>query len=278
MNIDHIEKNIISLYDKAKSLESAVIQNRLEWDAYQQSNNGNNSIDSLLESDDYEVGPFNYYCKQLYNSIIIYLECNKLSSTLEHFHKDIGIKFNEFDATEFNIGIDEPYNVFLNKISSYIDVLGLRKNDVKIDNAIGLMYLERILKSTAVIIARNGSVPDSEPKVYNAVKSILEVIFPSSIHAKGAFFKKAQEYKPDILIPELSVAVEYKYVDNEAKLKATISQISDDVKGYDDEKDYFRFYAVFYVKGDICGVERFKELWKEKNYPSNWKSYYIVGQ
>src|SRR5690606_2163362 len=113
------------------------------------------------------------------------------------------------------------------------------------------------------------NLPKSETDVYKAVRKVVESVFPSAIMPKSNFLKTAQEYKPDILIPEIFSAVEYKYADSEQKLKSTIAQISDDVVGYTGDKDYRLFYAVFYVTNDFWGAEKFQVAWNEKKFPEN---------
>ena len=136
----------------------------------------------------------------------------------------------------------EPYNIFLVNLSQFLsplDVLGDSSRYLKLS---GVQYLEVILRNTATIIHKSGIKPKSETEVYNAVKHVLEAVFPSAKPgAKSNFVKTAQGYKPDILLPELSAAVEYKYAADEGKLKNVIAQISDDVKGYTGDSDYKLF-------------------------------------
>ena len=141
----------------------------------------------------------------------------------------------------------------------------------------GVHYLETVLRNTGQIITTSGEKPRSETRVYKAVRSVLEAIFPSAKKPQSNFIKTAQVYKPDILITELYSAVEYKYAKDEAKLKTTIGQIADDVKGYTGDPDYKLFYAVFYVTKDFWGQDRFDAVWSEKEFPSNWRAFYVVG-
>jgi hypothetical protein len=137
--------------------------------------------------------------------------------------------------------------------------------------------LENILNSTAAILNKRGITPRSEVDVYREVRSTLEAVFPAAKSPKSNFIKTAQEYRPDILVPELHAVIEYKFAESEAKLKSTIAQISDDVKGYTGDTDFNLFYAVFYVKADFWGPEKFKAVWAEKKFPENWRAIYVVG-
>lgn len=103
-------------------------------------------------------------------------------------------------------------------------------------------------------------------------------MFTGAKSPRSSFIKSFKEYKPDILIPELHAAVEYKYANSAEKLKSTIDQICADVTGYTGDSDYRIFYAVFYVTQDFWGQEMFARVWSEMNFPKNWKAFYIVGK
>jgi hypothetical protein len=142
----------------------------------------------------------------------------------------------------------------------------------------GLKYLENILNQTGYIINQSDKIPTKETDVYNAVKTVINSTFLNS-HEPGSNFRKiGKQYKPDILVPELEVAIEYKYGDSEQKIIKCIEQIIVDVHGYQKDKTYKIFYAVFYVKNDVIGKLRFDEIWKEYNFPNNWKPIYCIGK
>ena len=87
---------------------------------------------------------------------------------------------------------------------------------------------------------------------------------------RSKFIKTAQEYKPDILIPELKTAIEYKYAKSENRLKAIIDQIYADAANYTNDDDYLKFYAVFIIDGNFWAPPKCEAVWKEKNFPPNW--------
>lgn len=135
----------------------------------------------------------------------------------------------------------------------------------------GLVYLEHILESTAVIIKSLGIVPTKESEVYDAVRIVTQATFPKVIYPTESFQKEAKCYRPDILIPTLKCAIEYKYAMDEKRLIDTIDQILVDVKGYSHNRVYNLFYAVFYVKSGIWTEKKFNSVWEEREFPDNWK-------
>lgn len=216
----------------------------------------------------------------LHNQIICYLDVLKLHKYLEIFIN----KFKEFpDVKKAYYGID--YNPIENKITNkylldlwhFLSPFDFFKTDDRFKEN-GIEYLETILRNTQNIILKLGNKPTTEPQVYNSVKIIVESIFPTANKPKAGFFKTMKNYNPDILIPELNVAIEYKYADSEAKLKSSVEQVVSDVQGYTGDSDYKLFYAVFYATEDFWGLDRFKAIWEEHKFPENWKGFYIIGK
>jgi hypothetical protein len=178
-----------------------------------------------------------------------------------------------------NRSADGSQNLFLHEIWAFLsayEVFG--QNDLShLMRRTGINYLETILRNTAVIIHHRKITPKNETDVYKAVADVCMAVYPASSNLDSPFIKIAGEYKPDVLIPALNCAVEYKYAKTQAKLKSTIEGILGDVQNYSDHPIYKIFDAVFYVKPDIWGAQKFDEVWKQNKFPPNWKGIYIVG-
>jgi len=280
--LNSIELKIAKLLDEARKLEVNVAHHYIEWSQLQSSDN---SVppDYLMDGDEELVKPFKYIAKSIYMSIVYYLDCKELDAYLSIFYKIFGKKpekpnhVDDFDIDHYWSG--EPYSLFLKEVNQFLSVFDFVGTDEeRYKRLSGIQYLETILNNTASIISKLGKETKSETQVYSAVRNTLEAIFPSAKSPKSNFLKTAKEYKPDILIPELFAAIEYKYAKDETKLKATIEQIAADVKGYTGDKDYNIFYAVFYVTEDFWGPKRFNEVWKEQKFPKNWIPVYVVGK
>lgn len=281
MNPNSIKAHLRELLTEAEKLEGDLARHQFEWAIWDSKGRKGSPPGWLIDGDNELVKPFEQLATSLYLSTVCLLDALGLHEYLSQFYQRHGKSFNsnsaasQFDIDHYWSG--EPYNVFLVELKKFLrplEVLGSSDRYLKLS---GVQYLEVILGNTANIIHKSGKVPKSEPDVYKAVRGVLEAIFPTAKSPKSNFFKTAQEYKPDILIPELSTAVEYKYSADEARLKTCIAQIADDVKGYTGDNDYNLFYAVFYVKSDIFGKKKFEAAWKEKKFPKNWRAFYIVG-
>jgi hypothetical protein len=173
----------------------------------------------------------------------------------------------------------DPQNTFLHEAWAFLSAYEtFGTNDLShLMQRTGISYLETILRNTAVIIHHRKITPKNETDVYKAVADVCKAVYPGSAKLDSPFVKIAGEYKPDVLIPALNCAIEYKYAKTEAKLKATIEGILGDVQNYSNHQEYKLFYAVFYVKPDIWGAQKFEEVWKQNNFPANWKGIYVVG-
>lgn len=141
----------------------------------------------------------------------------------------------------------------------------------------GRQILENILKSTNKILTDNSLIPSHEPDIYPCIRKTVEVVFPEHKTPTTPFLRNASEYKPDVLLPILKSAVEYKLARNEKELNKTMDEILIDVQGYDEHTDYDFFYAAFYVKSGVTTSMKFDLLWKQKKFPKNWKPIFIEG-
>lgn len=282
MSHNFIKAKLRELLIEARALEEDLADHLLNV-AYSESlDDDEKDIQSLLDAESRYVEPFEYVTESLFLTTVCLLDSLGLQLYLTQFYQKFGKKFNSTKAAkDFVFGsywVADPYSTFLADIRQFLMPLGILDDNSIYLKTSGISYLETILKNTATIVHKSGRTPVTETEVSKIARDVLEVIFPSAIKPKSNFFKKAQEYKPDILIPELSAAVEYKYATDEVKLKATIGQISDDVKGYTGDSDYNLFYAVFYVTNDFWGEEAFRHAWNEKEFPPNWQAFYIVGR
>lgn len=282
-----LEEHILNLLKQAAELEVEVAQNLIVWEHWRSipDDKRGEPPEWLVDNTAISGGSFRYTLTCLYESVLCYLDQNDLTYLSEHFLRTFGKDFTADHAThvaqEFKeIHIGGKYNVFLSTLRRFLGVFPFASNS-PLTHGIRptrVLILENILKNTAQIIYEMKAQPKSEPDVYKAVKHVIKAAFPSAKDATSNFCKTAKHYKPDILVPELEVAIEYKYADSEVRLKSVVDEIHADVSGYTGDADYREFYAVFYVTEDFWGEDRFQVIWKEKKFPNNWKGYYKVGK
>lgn len=242
-----------------------------------------------IDDDDHEfeittsdmTDDFGDMVKQVYRFIFHYIETTKMPEYLKYTEKILGglIDDGKYFHEHNNTPEEFAPSLFVYECWSLLRVYpAFHDQDLKyLLKRTGLIYLENILSNTGVIIHNNNINIKGEPDVYNAVKVVCKATFPDAQEVQSAFVKTAKEFKPDILVPSLNCAIEYKYAEDETKLKATIEGVVADVKNYSNHPYYKIFYAVFYVTRDIWGQKKFDEVWKEFEFPANWKGIYVVG-
>jgi len=220
---------------------------------------------------------FELLSKRVYNLRIAYLESKNLHFYLKIFDEKIKPFFSDrkvlFSAYSF---LDSSISAFTHSVGLFLNSFP-EFGSIDEKDLTGLDFLENILESTAIVLKEKGVNPTNETQVYNAVKILCQATFPKAMFPTESFQKMARCYKPDILIPSLGCAVEYKYALTEKKLVTTIDQILIDVKAYENHDIYKNFYAVFYVKPGHITDTRFKQIWAEKMFPENWKGIFVLG-
>jgi hypothetical protein len=235
----------------------------------------------------YESGMESF--KKMFEQLIIlclaYFEVKNLLLFRAMFEKEVSPLLNADDISIaegcFKEDADDFSSNLVSLVWSYLAPfpgfeLDLNKILLK---QMGHVLLRNILESTGYIIKETGTTPPKqETEVTNAVKIFCEVAFPGSRNPKKTSLqKKAKAYFPDILIPDLKCAIEYKYAESKEVLTRTIDEILIDVAGYNNDPHYKIFYAVFYVEPGVISKPIFWEIWEEKNFPQNWIAIFIEG-
>ncbi len=244
---------------------------------------GDKKDEEYYQHEGYLKDNFSSNSIQLYTLITCYFESLNLDNHLNEFKIQIKPLIDDpkqlFNAIP-NDDIAELVSITLEKIWGFLITFEFSQGSYldKLLKQVGLNYLETILKNTQVILNKVKATPTSETQVYNKVKFVIHSVFRSSVDAKSNFFKCFKKYDPDVLIPELHAAIEYKYADTENKLKTQLDQIAADTKGYTGDLTYQIFYAVFYVTDDFWGIDKFEQAWEEMKFPKNWKAFYVVGK
>ena len=116
--------------------------------------------------------------------------------------------------------------------------------------------------------------------IYKQVKWVLGLYYPSCrLRNKASFIQEFKAYNPDLLIPELKTAIEYKYVKSATdNIDEFIDQIRIDVANYTDDYRYENFIAVIYIQNtSVATPESIEVAWKAKKFPNNWELVIVNG-
>lgn len=277
------EQRVSSLLQTAHRLESELAQ--FEWykQLYEQ-RHPDEKLPLSIQEQDYDLRtPFSGTLDSLYLASLMLIQSKGMPDYLQLFHQRLGKPFDAWKAA-CNFDHDEyfspgPYNVFLRELRNLLAPFNVLSTSIaQYERQAGALYLERILNNTAALVQWSGVKVERETDVSRAVRDMLYLLFPRARNAPPAKFIGAlKSYVPDILIPELCVAIEYKYVDSDEKLKTAIEGIAVDVPAYTGDAGYDTFYAVFYLTSHFCTAEHFYVAWSEFSFPANWKSIFVVG-
>lgn len=134
--------------------------------------------------------------------------------------------------------------------------------------------LDAILRKTDFIIKHTNAHVETSDDIFSQMKWVLSLYYPSCRYKENTLFhNEITDYQPDILIPELKVAVEYKFIkDVTENIDIYIDQINSIAKNDLSNFHYDKFIIVIYIYGIEPEIETSIEVaWKAKNFPSNWE-------
>lgn len=212
--------------------------------------------------------------KRLYYKICYFLELKDIPIYCEMFTS----KFKEiiesekkvledyggwYDDSEPSMLIHDEFREFL---SSFVEF------DNKLLEKLEVNKLKLILENTNSILNKTNTQITNETSIYSQIRWITEIIYPTTrALGKARFIKKFATYHPDILVPEISSAVEYKYIKKSENFEKFIDQLKTDADNYDGDPEYKYFYAVVYFecKSDI-NKAAFEQAVIEKKFPEAW--------
>lgn len=172
----------------------------------------------------------------------------------------------ELISIEHNSGAGEQYCSSLAEAWTIYEPMAI----VALSGAVtGLSVLETILRNTAKIIAKSGIPAENETQIRNEVLRVLQLAFLDA-RKDPAIAKNFKTYKPDIGIPSLMAAVEYKFLRTKKDMKSHLDQVFADIKGYDRHGIWKNFYAVFCQKGPFFTQEDVVQTFREVGAKVNW--------
>jgi hypothetical protein len=277
-----IEERLTQLLLEAEGLERPMAQHKWELAEWNSQHGGQSPPDHFVDRDIELEAPFKAHLRALYLASVCLIDSRNLLAYLKQFYGHFGADFDSTKAASAFGSDDEAphyfYNTFLRDLHLFLMPLGIDLSSDRYRQQAGVKYLENLLDGTAALLHQSNITPSSEAQVYSPVRQIVSILFSSARNPPAArFIQSFKCYKPDILIPELLAAVEYKYINSSEDLSSALAGIADDVKGYSGDADYKLFYAVFYLTQSFVGREQFLAAWAEKGFPKNWVPIYVVG-
>ena len=277
----HIIEQLTQSLADAESLERAISLVKWQMLLHGQQHTGM-PPDDLLEEEAEAGLRLEHALNSIYLWTVFLLDTAGLHRYLRQFYERFGRKFDrKAAASKFDSPHpDSYYNVVLSDLRVFLEPFNLRAGSGhQLRGRRDVAILERVLRNTALFIQDLAHPPASEAELDRAMRRILERLFPGSAKAPSSrFIKTHKYYKPDLLIPELGAAIEYKYIDSEIDLKTHLGQLAEDAHAYSDDPQYHLFYAVVFITYDFAGQEHYDHAWKEFKMSDNWVAFYIDGR
>lgn len=219
--------------------------------------------------------------RDLYHLILAYLEAKQMTNFLDTFKSTFKDKIGDDDFIlneELTNPEGEPELTIINSFKQFLDVF--KTFDYKQTREDEIIKLLSILKNTDFILKNCNSDIINEADIYKQVKWVLGLFYPSCRKLnKASFIQEFKTYNPDILIPELKVAIEYKHIKTkDDNIDDFIDQIRNDATNYVGDYRYEYFIAVIYFEDtSIATPESIEIAWKTKRFPNNWELVIVNG-
>ena len=213
--------------------------------------------------------------RELYHLHICFLEVKNLPQYLSYFRQqfdDIVVDdekiyksvFLDPDAMERSLKLLEDFKSFRKAFKEF------ETNDSLVTDR---EKLSEILKETGHILKNAGVKGTTETKIYNVIFWIVRLYFHTTRNgSKSAFIKQFTLYKPDLFIPELKTAIEYKLIRTGQNVESYLDQVRVDAQNYTDDHRYDNFIAVLVIDDPAAATgNSIRQAWKEKKFPKNWE-------
>ena len=226
------------------------------------------------EREDNETWLF-HSTRRLFYKICLFLELKELTAYLEMFKSKFSSYIN--DAVEVRKSRGplyseiEPSMIILDDFRDFLSPLIEFGFEEKNRNKYNKLKL--ILDNTNQILSKTKTKITNETSIYKTIEWFINVVYPTSRASnKARFIEKFKTYQPDILIPEISSAVEYKYIRQGVSLGNYIDQLKTDADNYKDD-DYYKFFYAVIVFEDKSEINQasIQNGVKEKSFPENWE-------
>ncbi|MGJ1291277.1 MULTISPECIES: hypothetical protein [Sphingobacterium] len=219
--------------------------------------------------------------QELYVMISAYLEAKQMPILLNNFQK----KFLDSITNDKKIllsGILHPEGddelIITNEFRSFLSPF--KYFDHMRINEENVVKLTSILKNTDFIIKNCNIEVVREADIYNQVKWVLGLYYPTCrLKNKASFIQEFKTYEPDILIPELKTAIEYKFISKASdNIDNFIDQVRTDANNYVGDRSYENFIAVIYLEdSSLATTKQIQTSWNSKNFPLNWELVVVIG-
>jgi hypothetical protein len=212
-----------------------------------------------------------WWFRELYATICVYLELKNLPYFLDQFRSKLEGIINKREKALQQLEHDGfHYYPFVSEVRLFLSPF--KRSTLKQDAEKIPSRLNQILAETNLIVNKTGTKVTNETSVYKCVHWVLQLYYPSCRRRNNArFISQFKSYRPDILIPELRLAVEFKLARPGDNIDNFINQLKVDSENYKGDPEYNKFIAVLCLLKRHETSKSIDNSWKSKSFPPNWK-------
>ena len=111
------------------------------------------------------------------------------------------------------------------------------------------------------------------------MREILDLYYDDVIaFSQGYFRHKFENYKPDIIIQELGISIEYKLIRKNTEISKKIDELIIDANRYTGNHKNKECIAVFCLSDSITKTNKqIIEDWNKQSFPENWELIIVRG-
>jgi hypothetical protein len=229
------------------------------------------------QEDDYYEESLHEYIKSIYMQLRYAYEVLSLGGILGELKAGFEGHRENLSAIHAT-SIGETYSPALAYLGSYFRPLKASVPSKEETEAVAaIQRLERILLGTPKLIKDRGLEPKNEKDVRKAMYDLLIHVYPETV-PEVPIAKQSKVYKPDIGIPPLRAAIEYKFAASEQEVKTALGGIYQDVSGYSGSKDWTVFFAVIYMTEPFLTQAQVEAEFRMSKVDRSWKPLLVVGK
>lgn len=229
------------------------------------------------QDQEYYEEPLHDHVKSIYVRLQFAYEILGLAGLLSEMRGGFGAHQESLTAIAFT-ATGHPYSPSLDYLGTYFRPLKASVPSlVGADAAAALQQLERILRGTPKLLKDRNLEPKNEKEIRQAVYDTLIHFYPDTVR-EVPIAKQSKVYKPDIGVPTLKAAIEYKFVDSEAELKTALGGIYEDVGGYAGSEDWTTFFAIIYITDNFLTQAQVDAEFKMSKVDRAWRPILVPGR
>lgn len=161
----------------------------------------------------------------------------------------------------------------LNKVRSLFRSLAILTDP---DGANPLTVLENNLRNTHRAIQLAKITPTKEADVVKVAREALQLSF-SGVVREPNISQSWKSFRPDLAIPDLMVAIEYKFIETAPEATNAIDQLLIDMKAYEYGTQYHFFYAVLYCATPVITQEEVDRAFSQGRASKGWRIIVVHG-